>query len=218
MQLPFWARSLAGRSVTVSVSSTSESASRPPSPLRSSFVHEFSCRPTATSTNMPAQSTEQSFRDNLSQFRWARGNNDDSQQQSTSAGANPFSRFYNAIGSGYIPLRSSERSNEEEAYFALSRWERCVRHSLQLRLGSGRSARHGKADAVGNDGQATGLWSVLDWGGSMLLRCVHNDTHDCITTSQVRARVQVCLFVLTSKTQWTVTELLGLHTVWGVYL
>ena len=78
---------------------------------------------------MPAQSAEQSFRDNLSQFRWARGNNDDSQQQqqNASAGSNPFSRFYNAIGNGYVPLRSNERSNEEEAYFALSRWERCVR-------------------------------------------------------------------------------------------
>ncbi|KAI0717754.1 ER-to-golgi vesicle protein transport Sft2 [Cerioporus squamosus] len=75
---------------------------------------------------MPAQSTEQSFRDNLSQFRWARGNNDDSEQTSTAGGANPFARFYNAIGSGYVPLRSSERSNEEEAYFALSRWERLL--------------------------------------------------------------------------------------------
>ena len=80
---------------------------------------------------MPQPSTEQSFRDNLSQFRWARGNNDDSQQtQGTApAGANPFSRFYNAVGGSYIPLRSSERSNEEEAYFALSRWERCVNMS-----------------------------------------------------------------------------------------
>ena len=77
---------------------------------------------------MPAPSSEQSFRDNLSQFRWARGNNDDSAQgQSASGGgANPFSRFYNAIGNGYVPLRSSDRSNEEEAYFALSRWERYV--------------------------------------------------------------------------------------------
>lgn len=82
-------------------------------------------------SNMPAQSTEQSFRDNLSQFRWARGNNDDSEQTST-AGANPFSRFYNAIGNGYVPLRSSERSNEEEAYFALSRWERYVTSSWEL--------------------------------------------------------------------------------------
>ncbi|KAI0776837.1 SFT2-domain-containing protein [Trametes elegans] len=73
-------------------------------------------------------SNEQSFRDNLSQFRWARGTNDDSQQAqpTASGGANPFSRFYNAIGSGYVPLRSSERSNEEEAYFALSRWERLL--------------------------------------------------------------------------------------------
>lgn len=26
--------------------------------------------------------------------------------------------------SGYVPLRSGDRTNEEEAYFALSRWER----------------------------------------------------------------------------------------------
>ncbi|OCH88951.1 ER-to-golgi vesicle protein transport Sft2 [Obba rivulosa] len=69
--------------------------------------------------------TEQTFRENLSQFRWARGNNDDS-HQADNAPANPFSRFYNAIGGGYIPLRSNERSNEEEAYFALSRWERLL--------------------------------------------------------------------------------------------
>ncbi|KAH9922298.1 ER-to-golgi vesicle protein transport Sft2 [Epithele typhae] len=75
-------------------------------------------------------SSEQSFRDSLSQFRWARGTTDDSRQaqnlQGTQGGANPFSRFYNAIGNGYIPLRSEERSNEEEAYFALSRWERLL--------------------------------------------------------------------------------------------
>ncbi|EMD35025.1 ER-to-golgi vesicle protein transport Sft2 [Gelatoporia subvermispora B] len=71
--------------------------------------------------------TEQTFRNNLSQFRWARGSNNDSQQALTDdAPANPFSRFYNAIGGGYIPLRTSERSNEEEAYFALSRWERLL--------------------------------------------------------------------------------------------
>ncbi|KAI0742694.1 ER-to-golgi vesicle protein transport Sft2 [Daedaleopsis nitida] len=81
---------------------------------------------------MPAPSAEQSFRENLSQFRWARGTNDDSQQQqqqqqnASAAGSNPFSRFYNAIGNGYVPLRSGERSNEEEAYFALSRWERLL--------------------------------------------------------------------------------------------
>ncbi|KAI0337666.1 SFT2-domain-containing protein [Trametopsis cervina] len=72
---------------------------------------------------MANDNTEQSFRSNLSQFRWARGNNDDSQSAPPS---NPFARFYNAIGGGYVPLRSSERTNEEEAYFALSRWDRLL--------------------------------------------------------------------------------------------
>lgn len=70
-------------------------------------------------------SSEQNFRTNLSQFRWARGVTDDSQQtQQPLQSSNPFSRFYNAVAGDYIPLRSSERSNEEEAWFALSRWER----------------------------------------------------------------------------------------------
>lgn len=72
----------------------------------------------------PTPSAEQNFRTNLSQFRWARGTTDDSQSAQASSSGNPFSRFYNAIGGGYVPLRSSEHSNEEEAYFALSRWER----------------------------------------------------------------------------------------------
>ncbi|KAK9894981.1 SFT2-domain-containing protein [Cystobasidium minutum MCA 4210] len=75
---------------------------------------------------------EQSFRDQLQGFRWARGRTDDSSVAgNTSAAAaaeassNPFSRLSNTLGiSGYIPLRSNERTNEEEAYFALSRWER----------------------------------------------------------------------------------------------
>jgi len=74
-------------------------------------------------------STEQSFRANLSQFRWANSVQDDSQQQQQQQqpqSSNPFARFYNAVGGGYIPLRSSERSNEEEAYFALSRWDRLI--------------------------------------------------------------------------------------------
>jgi len=73
---------------------------------------------------MPPPSSEQSFRANLSQFRWARGTTDDSQpiQQPS----NPFSRFYNTLAGDYIPLRSSERSNEDEAWFALSSWERSV--------------------------------------------------------------------------------------------
>ncbi|KAI0289641.1 ER-to-golgi vesicle protein transport Sft2, partial [Russula brevipes] len=77
---------------------------------------------------MAPSTTESNFRSSLSQFRWARGVTDDS--QSTDAGNsnshNPFSRFYNAVGGAYIPLRSSENSNEEEAYFALSRWERLL--------------------------------------------------------------------------------------------
>ncbi|KAH7924354.1 SFT2-domain-containing protein [Leucogyrophana mollusca] len=76
-----------------------------------------------------APSSEQNFRSNLSQFRWARGNTDDSQQAqsaSTQPSDNPFSRFYNAVAGDYIPLRSSERSTEEEAWFALSRWERLL--------------------------------------------------------------------------------------------
>jgi hypothetical protein len=76
---------------------------------------------------MPQPSTESNFRSNLSQFRWAQGVTDDSQPaQSASQPSNPFSRFYNSIAGDYVPLRSNERSNEEEAWFALSRWERCV--------------------------------------------------------------------------------------------
>ncbi|KAF8154001.1 Got1/Sft2-like family-domain-containing protein [Crassisporium funariophilum] len=76
---------------------------------------------------MPPASSEQSFRANLSQFRWARGNTDDSQPATQSVPqGNPFSRFYNAVAGDYIPLRSNEQSNEDEAWFALSRWERLL--------------------------------------------------------------------------------------------
>ncbi|KAN0080012.1 Got1/Sft2-like family domain containing protein [Tylopilus felleus] len=71
-------------------------------------------------------STEQSFRNNLSQFRWARGVTDDSQQAQPAQPSNPFSRFYNAVAGDYVPLRSTERSNEEEAWLALSRWDRLL--------------------------------------------------------------------------------------------
>ncbi|KAJ7234317.1 ER-to-golgi vesicle protein transport Sft2 [Mycena haematopus] len=76
----------------------------------------------------PPPSNEQSFRANLSQFRWARGTTNDSQPPPAAAqpAGNPFSRFYNAVAGDYIPLRSSERSNEEEAWFALSQWERLL--------------------------------------------------------------------------------------------
>ena len=70
---------------------------------------------------------EQSFRANLSQFRWARGVTDDSQpQQQPSASSNPFSRFYNAVAGDYIPLRSNERNTQDDAWLALSRWERLL--------------------------------------------------------------------------------------------
>jgi len=76
---------------------------------------------------MPPSTTESNFRSSLSQFRWARGVTDDSQTSAAGTSRNPFSRFYNAVGGvggAYVPLRSSETSNEDEAYFALSRWER----------------------------------------------------------------------------------------------
>ncbi|KAF5381905.1 hypothetical protein D9757_007576 [Collybiopsis confluens] len=75
-----------------------------------------------------SSSTEQNFRSHLSQFAWSRGTTDDSQpppQQSP----NPFARFYNSVtnvAGDYVPLRSNERSNEDEAWMALSRWERLV--------------------------------------------------------------------------------------------
>ncbi|KAF8346597.1 Got1/Sft2-like family-domain-containing protein [Amanita rubescens] len=70
---------------------------------------------------------EQSFRASLSQFRWARGVTDDSQAQAQQpAPSNPFSRFYNAVAGDYIPLRSNDRNNQDDAWLALSRWERLL--------------------------------------------------------------------------------------------
>lgn len=79
---------------------------------------------TSPRITMASSAAESNFRSNLSQFRWARGVTDDSQASGAGNSRNPFSRFYNAIGGAYVPLRSSETTNEEEAYFALSRWER----------------------------------------------------------------------------------------------
>ncbi|KAG7447242.1 SFT2-domain-containing protein [Guyanagaster necrorhizus] len=75
---------------------------------------------------MAPASSEQNFRANLQQFRWSRGVTDDSQPPQTQPSSNPFSRFYQSIAGDYVPLRSSERSNEEEAWFALSSWERLL--------------------------------------------------------------------------------------------
>lgn len=93
------------------------------------------------SSSLPQRMAESSFRQNLAgckfayslidyqtnsipfSVRWAQGVTDDS-TPSTSTEQSPFyTRFTSSLSSG-IPLRSSERSNEEEAYFALSRWER----------------------------------------------------------------------------------------------
>ncbi|OCF56310.1 hypothetical protein V866_005019 [Kwoniella sp. B9012] len=69
-------------------------------------------------------SAQQSFRSQLSGFRWANSVQDDSQRSSSQQeGSNPLGRVWNSM-SGYIPLRNEGRSQEEEAYFALSRWER----------------------------------------------------------------------------------------------
>ena len=70
---------------------------------------------------------EQTFRASLSQFRWARGVTDDSQAQAQQpAQSNPFSRFYNAVAGDYIPLRSNDRNSQDDAWLALSRWERLL--------------------------------------------------------------------------------------------
>ncbi|WVR08941.1 hypothetical protein IAU60_006000 [Kwoniella sp. DSM 27419] len=68
---------------------------------------------------------QQSFRSQLSGFRWANSVQDDSAASTSAAagGNNPLGRVWNSM-SGYIPLRNEGRSQEEEAYFALSRWER----------------------------------------------------------------------------------------------
>jgi hypothetical protein len=69
-----------------------------------------------------SSSAQQTFRSQLSGFRWANSVQDDSPSgpaASSSSSANPFSRAWTGI-SGYIPLRNEGRSQEEEAYFALS--------------------------------------------------------------------------------------------------
>ncbi|GAA5948667.1 hypothetical protein JCM10213_004374, partial [Rhodosporidiobolus nylandii] len=67
--------------------------------------------------------SQPTFASQLSGFRWAQGVTDDSQSAGASESSPFLSRFTGAL-SGGVPLRSGERTNEEEAYFALSRWER----------------------------------------------------------------------------------------------
>ncbi|KIJ30194.1 hypothetical protein M422DRAFT_234961 [Sphaerobolus stellatus SS14] len=73
---------------------------------------------------MPSQETQQEA---LRNFRWARGVTDDSTNANVNSGegGSMWSRWTSLAGS-YVPLRSGERSNEEEAYFALSQWERLL--------------------------------------------------------------------------------------------
>jgi len=63
-------------------------------------------------------SAQQSFRSQLSSFRWANSVQDDSTPPPATS-TNPLNRAWTGI-SGYIPLRNEGRSQEEEAYFALS--------------------------------------------------------------------------------------------------
>ncbi|KAL7415799.1 ER-to-golgi vesicle protein transport Sft2 [Mrakia frigida] len=73
-------------------------------------------------------SQPQSFASQLSSFRWAQGGSTNDSTPLASATLPPaptsyWNSFQNSV-SGYVPLRSADRTNEEEAYFALSRWER----------------------------------------------------------------------------------------------
>jgi len=61
----------------------------------------------------------------LRNFRWTRGVTDDSANAAGAEQQSTWSRWTSLAGS-YVPLRSNERSNEEEAYFALSQWEKYV--------------------------------------------------------------------------------------------
>lgn len=78
---------------------------------------------------MASTTAPSSFSAQLSQFRWAQGRTDDSAQAPAAQPGGWWSTVSNSV-SPYVPLRSADRTNEEEAYFALSRWERSVRACL----------------------------------------------------------------------------------------
>jgi hypothetical protein len=85
--------------------------------------HFRSSSPTTSPHPSPTMSApaQPSFRSQLSSFRWANSVQDDSAP--TTSTNNPFARAYSSISnsvSDYVPLRSTARSDEEEAYFALS--------------------------------------------------------------------------------------------------
>ncbi|TIA93646.1 hypothetical protein E3P99_00094 [Wallemia hederae] len=75
-------------------------------------------------------SSESNFRQSLGAFRWSQT----SQPQPEQNAPNLWSRIQNTV-SDYVPLNSEDRSNEEEAYFALNRWERFLGFVICL-LGS----------------------------------------------------------------------------------
>ncbi|KAK0524373.1 protein transport protein sft2 [Tilletia horrida] len=63
-------------------------------------------------------SSESNFRSQLSGFRWASSRTDDSAPRPS------YLSTVTSSLSGYVPLRSEERTNEEEAFISLSRWDR----------------------------------------------------------------------------------------------
>jgi len=144
-------------------------------------------------------SSEQNFRANLSQFRWARGVTDESQQaQQSLPSSNPFSRFYNAVAGDYIPLRSSERSNEEEAWFALSRWERYAfkpHFSLPLLNPSPAQAARVRCLPVGRC--------------SLLLRRFHDASFNRVQPRKVRSGIQVRIGLCPSSSNQQLSCSLG---------
>ncbi|KAE8269309.1 hypothetical protein A4X09_0g3033 [Tilletia walkeri] len=75
-------------------------------------------------------STESNFRSQLSGFRWATSRQDDSQPQPS------YLSTVTSSLSGYVPLRSAERTNEEEAFISLSRWDRPHKFALAFSAGS----------------------------------------------------------------------------------
>ncbi|SCZ94637.1 BZ3500_MvSof-1268-A1-R1_Chr12-3g04013 [Microbotryum saponariae] len=77
----------------------------------------------AAATTPSTSATESNFRQGLSGFAWARPGAVIDDSANSTAPTNFFTRWTSSI-SGAIPVRSGERTNEEEAYFALSRWER----------------------------------------------------------------------------------------------
>lgn len=92
-------------------------------------------RPSSSSSSSKLNQSriESNFRSNLTGFKWARGldqqHHDPTKNSSSSSSIttnNPFYHRFTSSISGYVPLRSNERTNEEEAYYALSSWERTI--------------------------------------------------------------------------------------------